>query len=472
MNTLTKILCFIFFLWIGLSIEVNAQKEQVAFTQGVFEIRKDLIPQLPVLTPYSDGFKTSQLFRDEMGLYTIKIQYEKRGNEWSEEYPFSKEQLDQLREQLENTSLNRYSEKKEKSGRAYLITSVTLHSIPQGALLGATMRRTSFDPWFGTPYTEPTPLGRALPLIAAAGSFTSSLLLTKNKEIPLSAANMHFFGSLMGYGHGALIGALVTGENGTSNTYRLLTSGMSIAEGWALYYVAKKHKFDYDRSVAWNSGNFWGTVQGSLLPIAIQGSRLQPRFLGATGLIGGVGGTVLFDYLHKKSPRSAGDYRAINTLGYVGAVWVPAIFPDLDRGTDVAVSFMSATALALGAGHLLTRETNFSKVEGGLVVLGTWVGGLLGAGTGILIDSENYATSLRITSFGATLGWAISYLYFKNNRLDGGLFGLNSRKKSRSHFDFQFNPVALGAMRSSPEQQSAMLVQGRGLDMVSCRLAF
>jgi len=473
MKTIFRIILAAVLLFTISSANLWAQKEQVAFSPGLFTIEKDQAAQLPVLEKYLDGYQKSQLFRDEAGLYYLNVQYSKRGKDWVEEHSFSKEELDLLRDQLLDDSFIDGSERnRSKNGRAYLITSVTLHSIAQGSLIGSTMRRTVYDPIFQYSYSETRPLGRAFPLIGAAAGFTSSLMLTKNRNIPLSASNMHFNGSLLGYAHGALLGALLTGDNGSSNTYLLLTSGMSLAEGWTMYHIAKKYKFDYDRSTAWNSGNFWGTGQGVFLTFALAGEDANSRLLGGLGLAGGIAGTVLFDHLHKKSPRTTGDYRAMNMLGLVGAVWVPAINPDLSSARGASIALMSSSAIAFAAGHFLTDQTSFSKAEGGLIVLGTWVGSLLGTGTGILLDSDDYTTGVRTTTLGATIGWVVSYLYFRNNRLDGGLFGSRIERRARSNFNFQINPGAIGMMRSSPEQQSAMMVRGRGMDMLSCSLAF
>ncbi|MBK7427636.1 MAG: hypothetical protein IPI60_11705 [Saprospiraceae bacterium] len=447
---------------------------------GVFEITADQRNDKQILEKYSDGFNRATLLREASGEYMLKVEFEKRGREWFELYPISAEELQNLRNALSGAGGTvippaQTVNKTVYNGRYYLITSATFHSIFQALALSELMTTTYTDyyPGGSFTYTEKTRFGRAFPLLVGAGTFVSSLFLTRDKPILASAANMHFFGSGVGYAHGVGLGGIILGnEVFEENNTPLFVGLTSLVEGWAMYYVAKKNNFDYARSAAWNTGNFWGTGLGVLAYGAITEFEEEDiRGAGVSSLVGAAGGIALMNYLQKTQPRTTGDLRAINTAGLIGAT-IGLGFSDEGSGRGAFTSLFAGSGLGLAASYLMTNHTSFDNAEGGLIALGSIVGGLAGGGIAIVADMDSFSGPVFITAAGAAAGWAVSYLFFKNRNRSGGKNGMGLERKRKSKVDFNFNPVAIGMLQQSEEQQIKMLQRNVPGDMLGFKLTF
>ena len=239
-----------------------------------------------------------------------------------------------------------------------------------------------------------------------------------------------------------------------------------------MYYVAKKNNFDYARSAAWNTGNFWGTGLGVLAYGAITEFEEEDiRGAGVSSLVGAAGGIALMNYLQKTQPRTTGDLRAINTAGLIGAT-IGLGFSDEGSGRGAFTSLFAGSGLGLAASYLMTNHTSFDNAEGGLIALGSIVGGLAGGVIAIVADMDSFSGPVFITAAGAAAGWAVSYLFFKNRNRSGGKNGMGLERKRNSKVDFNFNPVAIGMLQQSEEQQIKMLQRNVPGDMLGFKLTF
>lgn len=455
-----------------------SQQEQVAFIPGVFEITAIQRNQKQILEQYADGFKRAILLREANGEYFVKVDYQKRGKAWFEVYSISAEELQSLRNALSGgTTLPKTQSESTTAynGRYYLITSSTAHSIVQGLFLSQSMTRevTHYSPWGNYTYDEKTRFGEAFPFLVGAGVFTTSLFVTKDRPILASAANLHFFGSSFGYVHGMALGALASGDISLGDNRMALYTGLtSLVEGWSLYYLAKKHNFDYARSVAWNSGNFWGGVQGSMLHNVVFGTEdMNARAIGGSILLGSAGGILLYNHLQKSLPRTTGDHRAINAAGLIGSVVGLGFNTDQTSRMRSGLFMMSSGAF-LAAGYGLTKFTSFDNAEGALITVGSAAGGLAGIGISIAFDSNSDSAPFFYTATGAAIGWTVSYLFFKNRNHSPVNRGMGLETKRKSKVDFNFNPVGFGMMNQSEEQQIRMLQQNISGDMLGFKLTF
>ncbi len=469
-------ICFLLPVFLFLTTIAYSQQEQVAFIPGVFEITATQRNEKQVLNQYSEDFIRAILMREANGEYMLKVEYLKKGTEWFELYPISAEELQTLRDVLSGGVILAPKQSENRTvytGRYYLITSATVHSIFQGIALSRMMTRPSTYPW-GYPYRERTRFGRAFPLLVSAGTFATSLLITRDKPILASAANMHFFGSGIGYAHGVAFRGIILGDEYYERNYTALFSGLtSIAEGWAMYHVAKKNNFDYARSAAWNTGNIWGTGLGFMTYGAITDFQDESiRGAGIGALAGAAGGIALMNYIQKEHPRTTGDLRAINAAGLIGTAYG---FISVDNASErgLAIGLIASSGLGLTAGYLLTGKTSFDNAEGGLIALGSVVGGLAGAGVAIVAGIEDSVSGpVFITATGAAVGWITSYFIFKNRNRSAGNRGMGLETIRKTKVDFNFNPVGFGMMNQSEEQQIRMLQQNISGDMLGFKLTF
>jgi hypothetical protein len=450
------------------------QQEQVAFIPGLFEINAPLRKKYNLLPVHADGFQKARLLRDEEGRYNLEISFSKRGRDWQEVYPLKADELEELRQTLNQL----YKEDdqglsvKENNGRTYLITSATLTSIPQSIFISKLFSET-IDYGFGWTYEERTRFGRLLPYAGVAGAFLSSALLTRDKYISPAAANMYTFSSLNGVLHGMAINSLVTqGGDIFYDDIKLnaIIGITSLAEGWIMYGVAKKHRFTYARSMAWTSGNFWGTVGGPLFYGTISNFDIAGETdFNFSVLAGSVLGTWLFDHLHKVSPRTPGDYRAINSGMVAGGLLGLYLGAESNYERVWYAAPLVSSALSLIATRKITSVNPLGNLEGSMIALGTFSGSMLGIGLSVSLDFYEEETIL-LTALGAISGWAASYLIFrdKNKR---GTIGLN-RKKNHSIFDFGVQPAGLVFSSMNREQQANMLRSNIAPGLVNCSLRF
>lgn len=473
MKFIAKIICIVsLFVFFG---DAYGQEEQVAFLPGVFELTEDQRVNADVLNDYADGFYNALLFKTTND-YILRIQYQKRGKQWTEDVPISESNLRELREKLEN-SLKETPEQRAKdqtsSGRGYLITSTSLHAIAQSRIFSNVFNRTVTvtDPFGSYSYTERTKLGIAFPYLATAGAITSSVLLTRDKHILPSAANMHFWGSLFGYGHGLLLTSMIQEPYNYTNDdvilESVLISGTSILEGWLGYQIAKKHNFSYTRSKAINSGNFWGGISG-LLAFGMFADEFESNHggIGFSGLIGSGLGLFTANRLVQKYPRSSGDITAINMAGLVGFSWGSALAVSFDwyeRGLFTSTFITTLGGLALSG--LSTRNTNFTNLEGGLIAVGSIAGGALGLGVSNLVDAEETGYFIS-AALGLTAGWFITYQLLARN--DTPLKSLGFGNKIR----WNINPASIGLAMSSPEKQANLMRQNIRMDLVNLSYSF
>jgi hypothetical protein len=458
---------FAFLLFVITSLSVQAQVEQVAFVPGIFELDAKTIQNLNAFPADKKGLQSATLLRDGDGKYSLSLKYNAKGQNWEEQKEINLETLEIIRAELKGQLVQPVKKQSTSNGRGYLITSATLHSIPQGILFGNLFTTTESYPW-GT-YERKSRFGHALPLISGAGAFGVSLLATKDRYISPSSANMHFWGSNMGYFHGAYLLFGIAGDDFTDETSYFIMPAASLAEGWLLYGLAKRKQFSYERSMAWSSGNFWGTGVGSLSSLVIDPDLDSPRLLGISGLVGAGLGIYLFDYLDKVAYRSKGDYRAINTMGLIGASWGASSIGENGSTTGSSISLITSSALGLVAGYVLTSNTQFTGIEGSLISLGAFTGGLLGTGMAIIIEPETSRGFFLLLSGGATAGWFVGYGVFKNKDKSNGI-GFRIDKQSEAKFNL--NPASIGFIQSSPTQQAHMLRQNINPSIASMHVTF
>jgi len=452
----------------------HGQEEQVAFLPGVFELSEGQRAKANVLNEYKDGFHKALLYKrtDE---YLLRIEFQKRTNQRTEDFPISISELDLLRAQLQE-SLSDIQEMssidRPSNGRGYLITSTSLHAIAQSRLLSNLFYREMIysGPFGSYPHGDRTRFGKAMPYLATAGAITGSILLTRNKHISPAAANMHFWGSLFGYGHGFLIYSMIESPNNNYDDLKArsaLMAGTSILEGWLGYQVAKKYNFSYTRTKAINSGNFWGGFGGlmayGMIVSEVNGSNSG---LGFSGLLGSGIGLFGANMLMMKYPRSSGDITAINLAGLVGFSWgsYAAISFDME-GRGAFSSFFIGTMGGLALSGLSTKNTNFSNLEGGLIAVSSLAGGALGLGVANLTEGTEAGYSIS-AALGLTAGWIISYQLLSRSETRLKSFGFNGKVR------WNINPSSIGMVMSSPERQASLMRQNIRMDMVGLNYAF
>jgi hypothetical protein len=456
---------------------LSAQEEQVAFAPGMFEINKNQRQDLAVLEKYKEDFEKARLLRNADNTYAVEITYSKRGRIWTEKQMISAEELTEIRSKVSAGATAKEGSPRgevRSNGRYGLVASATLHSIPQGILMSYVTSRERLiqDPW-GSYYTEErSRFGKFFPFLYTAGTFAGSMILTSGKNINPAAANVHFWSSGMGIGHGAALIAMFRGNDAFENYQAdLAIMGLaSTAEGWIQYAMAKRRNLDYATSMAWNTGNVWGALGGLYTSFLAFGEEADEDFIVriiGTGVLGGsVGGMFLTNHLQKKFPRSSGDFSALNSLGVATSIFGSGLFETVESPRGVGIVGLLSSGAGLALGYAATNSTKFTRTEGALIALGTGVGSLFGTGLTILVEPESAFAATAMVGGGMIAGWLGTYLYFKNDNAS------TQKKKMGSNLHFGLNPAGLAMMRADHATQYRSLVSNQRMDLVGMRLTF
>jgi hypothetical protein len=246
----------------------------------------------------------------------------------------------------------------------------------------------------------------------------------------------------------------------------------SLAEGWLMYYLAKRNNIDYVRSIAWNTGNMWGTIGGALtrfiLLDSITDKDIGRPTIGVSIIAGGAVGVFLMNHLQQCYPRSAGDYIAINSLGIASSVFGSGLIADSKSVSTGSMYGLLFTTAGLTLGYLSTAKTSLLSSEGAIVGLGTAVAGLLGSG---ILLIENSKTAFFKTAWVGGLsmaGWLGTYLYLTQS----GHRVAKRKADKKMNYNFGINPSGLVFMKSAPEKQYNMLRNSINMDLISFRTQF
>lgn len=295
----------------------------------------------------------------------------------------------------------------------------------------------------------------------------------RNTPVTPADANMFTINSFTGILHGSYVSDLVfepqpilTHISGNN----FILAGVSLAEGWASLWVSRSRQFTYTRSMAWNTGNFWGAYLGQRIGNL---TSKEPYYddiskRGAVGgLIGSGAGIFLTHLLHKNYPRTAGDYRAINSAMVGIALYGDGIFrrPNIfqapnnnHRETKIRQAAVKGFQLsAMAAAYYVTRQTKLTSSEGfiisGFALSGTLIGSLRYRDIDGIRNRPNEPSPELAAGVGTIIGWCVGYGIVKVMRQPRYI-----RKTGTSWIpDFSVQPSGLAFMRLSQDQQASLL---------------
>jgi len=456
----------------------NAQEEQVAFMPGVYELTQEHRKESGLLNELSAEFHKAQLYQN-LDDYFLRIEYREHGTQWIEDIPISFSELTIIRESLQSSLVNSSMDSTDGrifNSRSELVTSVSLNAIVQSRLISNLFKKeVAGSVLLGTTASsERTKFGRAFPYLATYGAISGSLYFTSGKDILPSAANLHLWGSILGYGHGLLLSTLIRQPYSVRSRNELesmMMAGTSLFEGWMGYHIAKKHKFTYIQSKAIISGNIWGTLTGMMTNgmfarYDMFGDVMIGTSIGYSGIMGATVGMLAANRLIQRYPRTSGDLSVINMGGFLGAVWGYSIAIGLEsEGRGGFSSMFLGTLGGLALSGRITAHTAFTTLEGGFINVSSIAGGALGVGFAYLLDVDDDGYSYAAT-IGFTAGYIICFKVFSNNKRQRKSRGLGE------HFKWNINPSGIGMMMSSPEQQANLMLQNIRMDIVSVSFTF
>jgi len=455
-----------------------AQEKQVDILPEMAELTAEIRDKYDVLKELSDDFDKALLFKKQ-DEYFLRIAYLNEDGQWTEDIPISAIELEELRQNLSKVYLNfpfNTSVDRNDFYHGVLSFSITSHAIAQSRVLSNSFSKevTVTEPNRTFVENQKTGFGKAFPFIVTAGALAGSAFLIKNKNILPSAVNMHFGGSLLGYGHGYLLSSMIRepySNDQNANLERIMISGTSFFEGWLGYFYAKRRNITLIQSKAINVGNFWGGVTGLMgYGMFNNNTGLHDRGFGFSGLIGSGIGILASNALIKKYPRASGDFVVFNMAGVVGSsigLSTAFLLDSGERGTYASLFLGTIGGLAIGG--LSTKHSRFPNEEAARLALTTIVGGGLGYGISILYYFNLGLTNAQLATGGAigfTTGYFIGYLILKNNLAVKKSVGWGEKLK------WGFNPAGISMIMSTQERQANLMRQNIRMDLLSLNYAF
>lgn len=266
---------------------------------------------------------------------------------------------------------------------------------------------------------DDTKSATALYMATASASFFIPWILTSNVTPAMAQAG--YYGSTRGFLHGAALHYLIAGGddddcNFEDCTYvrNTLASGVlgGVAEGVAGYLWARNTNMTGGEANATSLGGDWGLLNGFGLAVVTgisdEGSNEDDHDRATTtlGLAGAAGGMGLGRILSEDRDYTYGDVEVMSTAGLLGTYvgWAIADEASGRQKAEMAAT-MAGSIVGIAIGDRLVADNDFTYGQAALVRLGTLAGGLLGAGTGVLLESESSSHTALTTALGGLAGF-------------------------------------------------------------------
>lgn len=423
----TLILLFLIF---NLSFLYSQEINIPADTSGkIFVITQELSNKLGIFKEY-ENFQDARLFKIDDSNYFLEINYKSEDLLLRKRINYSKSQLDSFRLDFSNRLALMDSIKPlDQSGRLPLIISSTILGLGFWGWALPTMLEVDNGAVFTGLY-----------LLTAGTSFALPYYLTMNTNIPKAVGTYTSFGGFAGIFHGLFLFDLVNGgiSNAPSSSIIGTMLFSSLSEMTVNNIISRKNNFTDGKSSTMISASVFGTFLGLALTdyLALYDTpRLWSGVTFGTSILGYLAG----DFLSNRQSYSEGDATVLTASGLLGAA-LPISIVALTNPSDTkpySAAGAIGACLGLWLGDFLTSNVDFESSHGDYIMLGTFGGGLIGAGIGLIVTSSGKSRNSipLFATIGGMAGFSTLYFSFKGK----------SPKPSMSNIDFKFNPFALYA---------------------------
>ena len=257
-------------------------------------------------------------------------------------------------------------------------------------------------------------------LMVSGSAILFPYIFTVNNDVPAGASSLYTGGAALGLAHGFLLHASIAKE--IDKTVFLTMTGMSIAEGFTMYAIAKKAKITVGQAELMITNSAYAGLAGaSLLGYAelFDKNKDNSRLAYIGTLATSLSGYYLGYGISKLSNYTNGDARVFGTVVPLAMYSTASVFfaqknPDYKTMSGLeALTYLGAVYV----GHQLVKNEDFSTAQGSYVGLGTIGGGLFMAGLGLMINDNNhgdFSSTPILAAVGAIGGFATVYAIEKN----------------------------------------------------------
>lgn len=288
----------------------------------------------------------------------------------------------------------------------------------------------------------------AVYLLTGGLGYLAPALLTKNAPVSEGAVTLALGGMFQGAIHGWLLTGLIGGTDASERLGFGLSVLAGVGESVAGYVVGTNSGIEEGHASVINTTEFYGMATGGLLAFTIMGEGLEGdasiRIASGMALAGAVGGIFAGNILGRSQHFSSTDASVYAISGLLGITLPISVILAIDPAEiDLRLASGLTVVGAVGGllfGRELVRGVDFLGSDGTGLVLGTFAGGLIGFGVGLLTDNSQITAA---TAWGgAALGFALG-LAMSNPK---------DEARSRGELKFDFNPlgIVLGARSTVP----------------------
>lgn len=407
---------------IFLSFFLYAQEVQISFCNGSLTIDSNSAKKISILKDI-EGFIDANLFELNDTSKILEVRYAKDGTIYRRKITVTNSDLNVICDELMVQSTRTKPDEVDfgKMGRKRLVSSSMLTSLGYYGWAIPMALNAENEEAYTASYM----------IIGSAGFFIP-FMATRNKEVSLGMAKGYRSGSLLGIAHGWALAGVLMGDDIEPNFTFGISTLTSIGEGLLGYSIAKRNDWSYNRVSCISLGGYWGLGEGLALSYVLNFNDVRLTALTTMGVsgIGMYGGYIAGD----KYKLSNGSLTVINTLGILGA-YIPVgiiSLTDLNLNRGVVALIAASSMMGLGYGIYHTNGVNYSRQQGNVVGLGTFAGGLAGAGIMALTESE----SIILPTIGALCGFIVT------DRLIRKEIGKENGKNGLT-MNLDFNPFPL-----------------------------
>lgn len=373
------------------------------------------------------GFAIAQLYQINDTTFYLEVSYKVDGRILRQKTNMNPKELLAFRTEVTDKLIVENPELKlNHEGRAELLTASTILSL----LAYAPLALEVVQPDDGKVTT-------GIYLLIGAGGFFIPYYATKNATVTQSSATMFEYGSLLGMAQSALIFSTISSDNRMLCGVTLLGG---LGEGIGGYLWAKNYNIEAGRADVVGSMGIFGAGYGLGISNLAGGNDEDVLKLMAAG--GSIAGMFAGNYIAKQQFCSRGDATIFTVAGTLGTYisMMSTLICEADNVETYSLTGILGCTAGLAIGANLIKDHNFSYSQGIYIGLGTYAGGLLGMGVGLLSDDPKVVMGCGMA--GSLLGFTLVYESFKDEA--------SVEEEKASNFDIKFNPSGLMGFLDKP----------------------
>jgi len=417
-------------LWCGLlgllSLQVYAQETAVPIDSlgKIFVIDQSLERKLGLFDDYP-GFVEARLYLSADSSFALEIIQEVNAQQVRQRVLMTPEEAQALRGRVTRAVMLRSPQAiYDQKGRGALLVN--------SALLSA-----GFYGWAVPVATDEQDGARAVGgyfFLTAAGVLIP-YFMTEQSDISRGQAMMDFYGGSRGIAHGIALYYFTDPQRDSDRAPYGWGFVGSVTERIAFGQWARATKMSEGHAATIGVGGDMGTALSAIL--ASGHDLWNEDFQSAAGgliLGGSVAGIVIGDQLAKAGDYTRGDAYVLRGLSWLGA-GVPAALGDVINANGKDVSSMATVGglAALGLGHRLMRDMEFTSSQGLTVLMVEIAVATMATAVVVTSDADDSEPYSVAAALGGTAGFALGYS--------------NARRSSRtlpthSSVEFDFNPLS------------------------------